>query len=161
MQRNDRNLLSRFGPVGIVQFALGRGLLAELDPQTDADDIQSLAQTLKGTGEFFVNLAWNPQKNEPYFKVAVAPQDNPNQLFETLTEGMGYGGSGFYFSDVVAFAGQLSGNLDYIHTYLSALNDGNLGSIDTSGGNSTHAAWVVEQLNSFVSLQRRPATVIE
>ncbi len=75
------------------------------------------------------------------------PQDNPDRLYDTLTEGMGYGGSGFYFSDVVAFAGQLSENPDYIHTYLSALNGGNLDNIETSGGNSTHAVWVVEQLN--------------
>jgi hypothetical protein len=153
--------------VGIFHFGFGRGLVAELDPVLDASYVASLTSTLQATSQYFVNQAWDPTANAPIFKHATAHPNDPANLYVTLTSGMAQGTAGFYFSDVLAYAYELSGDPTYLNTYLAAINGGSLANLDTSGGNTTLAAWVVQQLASpsasvaSVDLIRHPDMAFE
>jgi hypothetical protein len=132
---------------GIFRFAAGRGMLFAFDPKRDTEALANHRSALKKLDHYFINQGWDDTVDLPAWNVAVVVKTRPTEVITKKVLGVAWGGSessAFYFDDILAEAYLESGDDVYLQ-FLSRMRGGRLESINRAGGNSAHAAWVIDR----------------
>jgi hypothetical protein len=145
---DERDLPVEHGSIymqGIYRFAGCRSVLMQLDPNRQAAEIAALEKAMRGLDRYFIDFAWDDDANLPGWNNAVVVKSRPNEIVTKKRRGTVWGGSpdaAFYFDDILAEAYRLSGDERFLEK-IAAMHGGEL-NVERDGGNSIHAAWVLE-----------------